>query len=47
MDAATSSDKTFVPVEGGFHELMREDCGAQLIKANIDWILARAGPAKL
>ena len=40
---ASSSDKTFVPIEGAYHEVMFEDCGPAVVQGMIDWMLARSG----
>lgn len=42
VEGASSTDKTFVPVEGGYHEVLFEEGGDQLAQGMIDWILARA-----
>lgn len=42
MDKIPSQDKIFKSVEGGFHEVMNEECGPELVQGMIGWILARA-----
>lgn len=43
IENASSSDKTFVPIEGAYHEVMFEDCGPAVVQGMIDWMLARSG----
>ena len=42
LEGASSQDKVFVPVEGGFHEVMFEEDGPALVNEMITWILSRA-----
>lgn len=43
--AVASADKTMVPVEGGYHEVLFEDCGPELTAGMAAWILDRSGGA--
>ena len=38
LDAVSSTDTTFVPVEGGFHEVLLEPERGRLVERMIDWI---------
>lgn len=43
IDAASSLDKTFIPVEGGYHEILHEDPhGHAIIHGMIDWIVSHS-----
>ena len=42
VENVSSKDKLFLPVDGGFHEVMFEENGPVLVQGMIDWILARA-----
>jgi len=42
MEGVSSTDKTFIPVEGAYHEAMFEEEGPALVQGMIDWILARS-----
>lgn len=45
VKGAASTDKTMVPVEGGFHEVLFEECGPELTQEMIKWMLERSGGA--
>jgi len=42
MDGIPSTDKTFLPIENGFHEVLFEDTGPEIATGMAEWILARA-----
>ena len=42
-ETVSSEDKVFRSISGGYHEVMLEECGPELIQGMIDWILARTG----
>jgi hypothetical protein len=42
IESASSSDKTFIPLEGAYHEAMFEESGPAVVQGMIDWILARS-----
>lgn len=39
VDGSSSTDTTFIPVEGGYHEVLFEDCGDDVLRGMIDWML--------
>lgn len=43
VEAVPSSDKIFVPLENGYHEVLLEDEGPAILEGMGQWILARAG----
>ena len=40
-ETVSSEDIVFRSISGGYHEVMLEECGPELIQGMIDWILAR------
>lgn len=42
IEGASSADKTFIPLEGAYHEAMFEESGPAVLQGMIDWILARS-----
>jgi alpha-beta hydrolase superfamily lysophospholipase len=42
MEGVSSADKTFIPLEGAYHEAMFEESGPEVVQGVIDWILARS-----
>jgi acylglycerol lipase len=47
LDAVSSTDKTFVPVEGGYHEVMLEPEGGVLLDRMIEWMLSKPKTSKM
>ena len=47
LDAVGSTDKTFVPVEGGYHEVLFEPDGGVLLDRMIEWVLSKAKTSKM
>jgi acylglycerol lipase len=41
LNATSSTDTTFVPVEGGYHEVLQEPGGDALLERMIDWMTAK------
>lgn len=39
---SSSTDTTFIPVPGGYHEVLFEECGDDVLQGMIDWILQHA-----
>ena len=47
LDAVVSTDKTFVSIDGGYHEVLLEPEGAELLDRVIAWIVERASSSKM
>ncbi len=47
LDAVSSTDKTFVPVEGGYHEVLLEPEGGVLLGRMIEWMLSKPKTSKM
>jgi hypothetical protein len=45
IEKASSADKTFIPLEGAYHEAMFEESGPAIVQGMVDWILARSNSA--
>lgn len=48
VDGTSSSDTTFIPVDGGYHEVLFEDCGEDILRGMIQWMIQRStDPSKM
>lgn len=47
VNGASSTDTTFVPVEGGYHEVLFEECGDDIVHGMIEWMLQHSYDSKM